>query len=102
MYKMINSMLFNAKSYVPAPRRKPIPCAVELDLEGGVAVRDKTRLYASTKFGLKAQGPWRPAAPGSRGVGRLGRAGRPAIQLTRSMPPLASKVETRPHSTAKR
>jgi hypothetical protein len=61
---------------------------------------DKTRLYASTKFGLKAQGPWRPAAPGSRGVGRLGRAGRPAIQLTRSMPPLASKVETRPHSTA--
>jgi len=31
-------MLFNAKSYVPAPRRKPIPCAVELDLEGGVAV----------------------------------------------------------------
>ena len=26
-------MLFNAKTYVPAPRRKPIPCAVELDLD---------------------------------------------------------------------
>ena len=66
MYKMINSMLFNAKSYVPAPRRKPIPCAVELDLEGGVAVGQDA---AVRKYQVRLEGP-RPVAPGGSRLAR--------------------------------
>ena len=92
---MINLMLNVCRHHGASQFR-----AVELDLEGGVAVGQDAAVRKYQVRLVKAQGPWRPAAPGSRGVGRLGRAGRPAIQLTRSMPPLASKVETRPHSTA--